>query len=56
MTVRRKSASHVFLLDPTGVETTAGAFRTRPAHAEVMYAPEVSGRTDGGVFMVADGR
>jgi uncharacterized protein YfaS (alpha-2-macroglobulin family) len=36
--------------------TTAGVFRVLPAHAEMMYAPEVSGRTDGGVFEVADGR
>ncbi len=36
--------------------TTAGTFRVLPTRAEMMYAPEVSGRTDGGVFVVADGR
>jgi uncharacterized protein YfaS (alpha-2-macroglobulin family) len=32
--------------------TTAGTFRMLPAHPEKMYAPEVNGRTDGGVFVV----
>ena len=32
--------------------TTAGTFRVLPAQAEMMYAPEVSGRTDGMVFEV----
>jgi uncharacterized protein YfaS (alpha-2-macroglobulin family) len=32
--------------------TTAGTFRVLPAHAEMMYASEVSGRTDGTVFEV----
>ena len=32
--------------------TTTGVFRVLPAHAEMMYAPEVSGRTDGGVFEI----
>jgi hypothetical protein len=32
--------------------TIAGTFRVMPAHAERMYAPEVSGRMDGGVFVV----
>ena len=34
--------------------TTAGVFRVLPAHAEMMYAPEVSGRTDGAMFEVKD--
>ncbi len=36
--------------------TTAGVFRVLPAHAEMMYAPEVSGRTDGGIFVVAESK
>ena len=32
--------------------TTAGTFRVLPTYAEMMYAPEVSGRTDGGTFEV----
>ncbi len=32
--------------------TTAGAFRVLPAHAEMMYAPDVNGRTNGETFEV----
>jgi uncharacterized protein YfaS (alpha-2-macroglobulin family) len=32
--------------------TTLGAFVLQPATAEEMYAPEVSGRSDGGTFAV----
>ncbi|MEO8879915.1 MAG: alpha-2-macroglobulin family protein [Gemmatimonadaceae bacterium] len=32
--------------------TTPGAFMRPPAHAEEMYNPAVSGRSDGGMFMV----
>jgi hypothetical protein len=31
-----------------------GEFCVLPAHVEMMYAPEVSGRADGGVFVVVD--
>jgi uncharacterized protein YfaS (alpha-2-macroglobulin family) len=34
--------------------TTAGTFRVLPAQAEMMYAPEVSGRTDGTMFEVTE--
>jgi uncharacterized protein YfaS (alpha-2-macroglobulin family) len=34
--------------------TTPGHFVSRPARAEEMYAPEVFGRSDGGVFVVVD--
>ncbi len=34
--------------------TTSGTFRVLPAHAEMMYAPEVSGRTEGGVFEISE--
>jgi uncharacterized protein YfaS (alpha-2-macroglobulin family) len=34
--------------------TTPGTFVSRPAQAEEMYAPEVFGRSDGGVFRVLD--
>jgi uncharacterized protein YfaS (alpha-2-macroglobulin family) len=32
--------------------TTAGTFRTAPAHAEEMYEPEVFGRTETAVIEV----
>ena len=32
--------------------TTAGTFIRPPAHAEEMYNPAVSGRSDGGTFEV----
>lgn len=34
--------------------TTAGMSRVPPAHAEMMYAPEVNGRSDGTMFEVKD--
>jgi alpha-2-macroglobulin len=34
--------------------TTTRMFRVLPAHAEMMYAPEVNGRSDGTMFEVKD--
>jgi hypothetical protein len=33
--------------------TTPGEFLLVPAHGEEMYAPEVNGRSDGGLFRIA---